>query len=119
MDQQTALDDLGTDTRADVAEALWLKEFDAAQLAPDILEKLASEKNSRKAFAERMQARLRDLIANPPSFTPSCWATFLFTSTQVVQSTLVTVSGVCCNHGNEAPAGPPSAGATNGCRKYG
>lgn len=71
MDKQTALEALGQDTRNDVAEALWLKSFDAAQLSPEILENLVSEKNSPRAFGERMQARLRDLIDNPTSFTPS------------------------------------------------
>ena len=62
MDTQTALDGLGQNTRDDIAEALWLENFDAAQIPPDILEKLVSDKNSSKAFGERMQARLRDWV---------------------------------------------------------
>src|SRR5665811_1327163 len=65
------LDQLGEETRANIAQALWLNELDPAQLPEEILTALLSDKNSSKSFGERMQARLRDLLANPESFTPS------------------------------------------------
>lgn len=71
MDQQTALEALGQETLDNIAQALWLPAFDAAQIPPDILERLVAAKNSNKAFGERMQARLRDLIEHPASYTPS------------------------------------------------
>jgi hypothetical protein len=70
MNPQAALDQLGEETRANIAQALWLPELEPGQLPEDILACLLSEKNSSKAFGERMQYRLRDLLADPESFTP-------------------------------------------------
>lgn len=71
MNTQAILDQLGGETKGNIAQALWMPELEASQLPEDVLACLVSEKNSSKAFGERMQVRLRDLLAHPESFTPS------------------------------------------------
>jgi len=63
-----ALDDL---TKDFIAQALWLDEWDTSKIPAPVLEKLASGKNSNRAFGERMTARLQALIDDPETFTPS------------------------------------------------
>ncbi len=65
------LDALDPDTKDNVAQALWLSEWDEQAIPGDILDRLSSEQNSSAAFGERMAARLRSLIDNPETFTPS------------------------------------------------
>ncbi len=63
-----ALDDL---TKDYVAQALWLPEWDESAIPAEILETLASEKNSNAAHGERMKTRIQALIDDPETFTPS------------------------------------------------
>lgn len=65
------LDALDALTRDYIAQALWLDAWDEAQIPTPILQKLASDKNSNRAFGERMKARLQALVDDPETFTPS------------------------------------------------
>lgn len=65
----TGIDALDAETKADIASALWLDRFDPAAVPADTLARIASAKNSNRAFGERMQARLRYLLDNPDSFS--------------------------------------------------
>jgi hypothetical protein len=65
------LDALDAGTKDNVAQALWLAEWDEAAIPAEILERLAREKNSNAAFGERMAARLQALIDDPETFTPA------------------------------------------------
>ena len=67
----SGIDALDPGTKDNVAQALWLAEWDEQAIPGDILDRLASEKNSGSAFGERMAARLRALIDEPETFTPS------------------------------------------------
>ena len=71
MKTQEILDRVDQETLDNIAQALWLPELKTDQLPQNILACLVSEKNSNKAFGERMQFRLRDMLAHPDSFTPS------------------------------------------------
>ncbi|WP_167089127.1 carotenoid 1,2-hydratase [Massilia frigida] len=53
-----------------IAQALWMKEYDAAKIPPGILERINSEKNSESAYAARFLHRLRQLEENQLSFVP-------------------------------------------------
>ena len=53
-----------------IAHALWMKEYDASKIPLPILERIESEKNSERAYAERFLKRLDQLEANPLSFAP-------------------------------------------------
>ena len=66
---------LDAETRENIAGVLWLDEYNPAEIPPEIIALLGSEKNSPKAFADRARYRLDDLLANPDSFTPdySAW----------------------------------------------
>ncbi|MGI8406065.1 MAG: lipocalin-like domain-containing protein [Thermomicrobiales bacterium] len=68
---EVGLDALDDETKDNIAQALWLPEWDEAAIADDILQQLTSAKNSNKAYGERMTARLRALIDDPETFTPS------------------------------------------------
>lgn len=71
MNPKLALDQLDQQTQANIAKALWLPDIDPSKLPEDTLAAILSDKNSSKSFGERMQTRLRDLLAHPESFTPS------------------------------------------------
>ncbi|MBI4469717.1 MAG: carotenoid 1,2-hydratase [Acidobacteria bacterium] len=64
------LEDLDQETKDSIARALWLPSFQPDQIPQEILDRLASEKNSNKSFGERMRYRLQELIDHPESFTP-------------------------------------------------
>lgn len=55
-----------------IAQALWMKEFDAAKIPPAILAQINSPKNSEQAYAQRFLARLDQLAtaAQQLSFVP-------------------------------------------------
>jgi predicted secreted hydrolase len=53
-----------------IAHALWMKEYDRSKIPAHILERIESEKNSERAYAERFLKRLDHLEANPLSFAP-------------------------------------------------
>ena len=72
MTVQETLDRLDEETKDNIARALWMTRFEKERLPKDVLEHLASDKNSNEAFGERMQYRLQDLLKHPDSFTPSC-----------------------------------------------
>ena len=65
------LDALDAETKDNVAQALWLPEWDEAAIPDEISQQLASAKNSNAAYGERMAARLHALIDEPETFTPS------------------------------------------------
>lgn len=64
-------DGLDAETRDNIAGALWMPELQPDQITPDVLAKMTSQKNSNRAFGERFQYRLRYMLDNPDSFTPS------------------------------------------------
>ena len=64
-------DGLDARTKDYLAQALWLDEWDEAALTEEQRAAIHSEKNSNAAFGERMTARLRALVDDPESFTPS------------------------------------------------
>jgi predicted secreted hydrolase len=61
---------LDAETRENVAHVLWMREFDPARIPGDVTASLGSEKNSARAFGERMRTRIDELLDNPESFTP-------------------------------------------------
>lgn len=67
----SSLEALDESTKDFIAQALWLDEWDEAQIPADILEALGSDKNSNQAFGERMATRLRALVDDPQTFMPS------------------------------------------------
>lgn len=71
MKSQAGLDHLDQETKQNIARALWLPELKASELPEDLLTHLSSEKNSSKAFGQRMQVRLKELLSHRDSFTPS------------------------------------------------
>jgi len=58
-------------TRQNIAQALWMKEYEKSSIPPDILQKIESEKNSDRSFAARFQTHLREMMDNLPSFVTS------------------------------------------------
>jgi hypothetical protein len=66
----SGLDALDTETKDNIAQALWLPEWDEMAIPAEIRETLASEKNSPRAYGERIAARLQALIDEPETFTP-------------------------------------------------
>ncbi|WP_164558092.1 ATP-binding protein [Massilia atriviolacea] len=57
-------------TLQSIAQALWMKEYDAAKIPPDILRRIDSEKNSEAAYARRFLQRLQQLEGSDVSFVP-------------------------------------------------
>ena len=62
---------LDEDTCTSIAQALWMRDWDADTLPADLRDHLASPKNQNRAFAERLRFRLNYLLEHPDSFTPS------------------------------------------------
>lgn len=58
-------------TKDNIANALWMHEFDVCEIPGDIAEKLASEKNSNASFGKRMQHLLEERLNDPDSLTPN------------------------------------------------
>ncbi len=58
-------------TREHIAHALWMNDFDAAKIAPDVASRLAEPKNSPAAYGDRMRRYIRFLIDHPLSRTPN------------------------------------------------
>ena len=58
-------------TREHIALALWMSEFEADEIDPDILARLADPKNSPSAYGDRMRRYIRYLMDHPVSRTPS------------------------------------------------
>jgi predicted secreted hydrolase len=71
MQSSGTSDGLDDETKDNIARALWMTRFEEDQLPKGTLDRLVSDKNSNKAFGERMQYRLRDLLNHPDSFTTS------------------------------------------------
>ena len=57
-------------TKTSIADALWLRTFDPAQIPEEVLAGLADPKNSPQAFGDRMRRYLTYLIDHPLSHTP-------------------------------------------------
>lgn len=57
-------------TLQNIAQALWMKEYDAAKIPPGVLERIQSAVNSEAAYAKRFLQRLQQLEENPLSFVP-------------------------------------------------
>lgn len=58
-------------TKSNIAQALWLKEYDEKAIPGALLSKIKSRKNSNAAFAQRFRERLEEMIRHPLSFVPS------------------------------------------------
>ena len=58
-------------TKENIALALWMKEFKANKIPPNIKKHILSNKNSPEAFGQRMHSRIQYLLDNPDSFTPT------------------------------------------------
>lgn len=65
---ETYIDDL---TKQNVAQALWMEDYDQEKIPRVILDKLYSEKNSNLAFGARFKTRLQQLVDTRLSFVPS------------------------------------------------
>ena len=59
-----------SETKENIARALWMHEYTPEAMPPDILKWIEGQKNLRSAFGERMRVRLADLRAAPESFNP-------------------------------------------------
>lgn len=70
-DPGTDGDGLDSVTKDYIAQALWLDEWDESQIPVEAMNAILSEKNSNRAFGERMSARLQALVDDPETFTPS------------------------------------------------
>jgi predicted secreted hydrolase len=68
---QTVLPYVDDLTKQNVAQALWMKDYDEGKIPRDILDKLYSEKNSNQAFGARFKTRLQQLVETRLSFVPS------------------------------------------------
>ena len=55
-------------TLQNIAQALWMKDYDASKIAPDVLRRIESAANSEAAYAERFLLRLQQLEDNQLSF---------------------------------------------------
>lgn len=62
---------LDEQTKASIAAALWLDDFDPEMISDEVLAALAAEKNSTAAYGTRMRAFLHYLIEHPVEHTPS------------------------------------------------
>jgi predicted secreted hydrolase len=60
-----------SETKQNIANALWLKEYDEKQIPKPILEKINSEKNSNASIGQRIAQHYRQLLANPLAYLPS------------------------------------------------
>ncbi|NLV59762.1 MAG: carotenoid 1,2-hydratase [Clostridiales bacterium] len=58
-------------TKRNIAQALWMKEYDEKAIPDAILSKIKSQKNSSAAFAQRFRDRLEEMRRHPLSFVPS------------------------------------------------
>ncbi len=65
------LDKLDKDTKNNIANALWMRDFDAGEISDELVKIFASEKNSNQSFGQRMQYLLKEKLKNPDSYTPS------------------------------------------------
>ncbi len=68
---------LDPETKTNVANALWMQNYNPALIPPAILAKLLSPANSDAAFGSRLDAHLLGLIDNPMTFTPDYTAYYL------------------------------------------
>jgi predicted secreted hydrolase len=71
MQTQSRLDGLDDDTKANVADALWLPAFSSEGIPDAARASLAGDKNSNRAFGERQRYRLQYMKDHPDSHTPS------------------------------------------------
>lgn len=55
-------------TLQNIAQALWMKEYDRTKIPPEILRCIESEKNSEEAYAARFLDRINNLQEHPLSF---------------------------------------------------
>lgn len=62
---------MDAETLANIAQALWLDEWDTSTVPAETVAAVIAPKNRGDAFAERMLARLQRLIDKPETFTPS------------------------------------------------
>jgi hypothetical protein len=61
---------LDPETETNVANALWMLNYDPAHIPYDIAVRLASPINADTAFGSRFRAFLPNLVADPTTFTP-------------------------------------------------
>src|SRR5690349_17259149 len=61
---------LDPETETNVANALWMLNFDPAHIPHEVAMRLASPINANMAFGSRFKTGLMDLIEDPMSFTP-------------------------------------------------
>ncbi|MEI6510036.1 MAG: lipocalin-like domain-containing protein [bacterium] len=71
MENSAILQNLDDQTKEEIAHALWLPTWDESLIPAEVLALLVDPKNSPQAFGQRMEARLRDLLEHPDSYTPS------------------------------------------------
>ncbi len=71
MDVYELIDKLDDETKENIAQVMWMEEFNVEELLEEIVKKLGSKKNSNKCFGERMRYLLSEKLKNPDSFTPS------------------------------------------------
>ena len=55
-------------TLQNIAQALWMKEYDAAKIPPDLLARIEGAANSEAAYAQRFLLRLKQLEENQLTF---------------------------------------------------
>lgn len=71
MEIQDMIDNLDEETKVNVANSLWMREFNAEEINDNIIRFLGSEKNSSKSFGMRMKYLLGEKLKDPDSFTPN------------------------------------------------
>ncbi len=62
---------LDESTKRNIAQALWLTEYDEKAIPDTLLLKIKSANNSNAAFAQRFRKRLKGMMKQPLSFVPS------------------------------------------------
>ena len=70
MNSHDLVGKLDAETKENIAQVMWMQDFNADELPEEIIEKLGSEKNNNDSFGERMRYLLREKLKNPDSFTP-------------------------------------------------
>jgi predicted secreted hydrolase len=65
---KTTIASIDNATKLNIAQALWMQEYDEEKIPADILEKIHSKLNSNESFAIRFKQRVELMIQNPMSF---------------------------------------------------
>lgn len=71
MESQDNFKGLDKETKDNIANALWIREFTEEEISEEVSNCLKSEKNSSESFGMRMEYLLKEKLKDPDSLTPS------------------------------------------------